>query len=108
MNDLCVSVSYHLPRLNNSYKVFDVNEELPDQSLISICTTFKALESAKANKATGPDNIPAWMLRNHANVLAPPLIAISNNSLREDVLPVEWKTAMECNTVAKKQTPCVD
>ena len=89
MNDFFVSVSDH--RLNKSHKVFDVNEELPDQYVISVCTSFKALESVKANKATGPDNIPAWVLRNYANVLAPPLTAIFNNSLREGVLPMEWK-----------------
>ena len=93
MNDFFVSVSDHLPRLNKSHKVFDVNEELPDQYVISVCITFKALESVKANKATGPDNIPAWVLRNYANVLAPPLTAIFNNSLREGVLPMEWKMA---------------
>ena len=93
MNDFFVFVSDHLPRLNKSHKVFDVNEELPDQYVISVCTTFKALESVKANKATGPDNIPAWVLRNYANVLAPPLTAIFNNSLREGVLPMECKMA---------------
>ncbi|KAK2184427.1 hypothetical protein NP493_266g01005 [Ridgeia piscesae] len=87
MNDFFVSVSDHLPRLNKSHKVFDVNEELPDQYVISVCTTFKA------NKATGPDNIPAWVLRNYANVLAPPLTAIFINSLREGVIPMEWKMA---------------
>ena len=86
LNDFFVSVSDHLPRLNKSHKVFDVNEELPDQYVISVCTTFKALESVKANKATGPDNIPAWVLRNYANVLVPPLTDILNNSLREGVL----------------------
>ena len=93
MNDFFVSVSDHLPRLNKNHKVFDVNEELPDQYVISVYTTFKALESVKANKATGPDNIPAWVLRNYANVLAPPLTAIFNNSLRKGVLPMEWKMA---------------
>ena len=63
--------------------MFNVNEELPDQYVISVCTTFKALESVKANKATGPDN----------NVLAPPLTAIFNKSIREGVLPIEWKMA---------------
>ena len=43
-----------LPRLNKSHKVFDVNEELPDQYVISVCTTLKALESVKPNKATRP------------------------------------------------------
>ena len=76
MNDFFVSVSDHLSRLNNSHNVFTVNEELPDQYVISVCTTFKALERVKANKATEPDNIPAWVLRNRANVLASPLTAI--------------------------------
>ena len=79
-----------MPRLNKSHKVFDVNEELPDQYVISVCTTFKALESVKANKATGPDNIPAWVLRNYANVLAPPLTAIFNNSLRNSLWNGKW------------------
>ena len=93
MNDFFVSVSDHLPRLNKSHKVFTVNEELPDQYMISVCTTFKALKSVKANKANGPDNISAWVLRNQSNFLAPLLTAISNNSLREGVLPMEWKMA---------------
>ena len=93
MNDFFVSVSDHLPRLNKSHKVFDVNEELPDQYVISVCITFKALESVKANKATGSDNVPAWVLINYANVLAPQFTAIFNNSLRKRVLPMKWKMA---------------
>ena len=73
--------------------MFKVNEELPDQYTISAFTTLKALESVNVNKVTGPDNIPAWVLRNHANVLAPPLTAIFNTALREGVLPMEWKMA---------------
>ena len=73
--------------------MFTVNEEQPAQNMISVCTTFKAMVSVKLNKATGPDNIPAWVLTNHANVLAHPLTAIFNNSLREGVVPMEWKMA---------------
>ena len=106
MNDCFVSVSDNLLRLSKSLKVFKVNDELPDQYVISVCTTSKALESVKANKATGPDNIPAWVLKNYANVLAPPLTAICNNSLREGVLPMEWKMA---NVIKlPKTSPCVD
>ena len=47
----------------------------------------------KVRKATGPDNILAWLLKNHAEVLAPPLTAIFNNSLREGVVPIDRKTA---------------
>ena len=59
-----MSVSENLPRLNKNNKIFTVNEELPDQYVISVMTTFKALQKVKANKATWPDNIPAWVLRN--------------------------------------------
>ena len=39
MSDFFVSVSEHLPRLNTNHKVFTVNEELPDQYMISVVTT---------------------------------------------------------------------
>ena len=45
------------------------------------------------NKSTGPDNIPAWVLKEHANSLAAPLTIIFNCSLREGVLPTAWKSA---------------
>ena len=44
MNDFFVFVSDNLPRLNKSHKVFTVNEELPEQYVISVCISFKALE----------------------------------------------------------------
>ena len=58
MNDFFVSVRDRLSRLYNSHKVFTINEELSDKYVISVCTTFKALESVKANKTTRTNNIP--------------------------------------------------
>ena len=89
---LQISVSDKLPRLKKDNTVFTVNGELPDQYVIPVMKTFEALCNVKVRKATGPDNIPAWLLKNHA-VLAPPLPAIFNNSLREGVVPIDWKTA---------------
>ena len=37
------------------------------------------------------DYIPAWVLKDHAIILAAPLTAIFNSSLREGVIPNEWK-----------------
>ena len=87
------SVSEHLPRLNVDNDVFAVEGELPDECIISIQTTLKALRNSKPNKASGPDNIPAWVLKDHAALLAPALTAIFNCSLREGKLPNEWKMA---------------
>ena len=73
MNDFLISVSDKLPRLKKDNTVFTVNGELPDQYVIPVMKTFEALCNVKLRKATGPDNIPAWLLKIHAEVLAPPL-----------------------------------
>ena len=93
MNDFFLSVSEHLPRLDKHHDVFTVNEELPDAYCISVDVTLLALQRVKTNKATGPDDIPAWVLKDHANILAAPLTAIFNISLREGVIPNDWKMA---------------
>ena len=93
MNDFFLSVSEHLPRLDKHHDIFTVNEELPDEYCISVDVTLLALRRVKTNKATGPDNIPAWVLKDHAIILAAPLTAIFNSSLREGVIPNEWKMA---------------
>ena len=60
-----------------------------------------ALRKVKVNKATGPDDIPAWILRDFADELAAPLASIYNSSLREGVIPDLWKTRYNC-TCAKE------
>ena len=93
MNYFFVSVSSHLPPIRNDDPVFARMDELPDQYIISVETTIDALTRVKVNKATGPDDIPAWVIRNNADVLAAPLTAIFNSSLREGILPPQWKSA---------------
>ena len=93
MNDFFLSVSEHLPRLDKHHDIYTVNEELPDAYCISVDVTLLALQRVKTNKATGPDNIPAWVLKDHAIILAAPLTAIFNSSLREGVIHNEWKMA---------------
>ena len=55
--------------------------------------TFRALQKVKANKATWPHNIPVWVSMYYADILATPLTAMFNSSLREGALPNEWKMA---------------
>ena len=47
----------------------------------------------KMNKATGLDEIPAWILRDFASILSKSLAATFNSSLREGVIPDMWKSA---------------
>ena len=93
MNDFFVSVSEHLPRLDRNNEAFDVDGQLPDEYVINLSTALQALRKVKTNKATGPDNVPAWILNSHASILAGPLTAIFNSSLREGIIPETWKSA---------------
>ena len=93
MNDFFVAVSEHLPRLDRNNEAFDVDGQLPDEYVIVLTTTLQALRKVKTNKATGPDHVPARILKNHANSLAGPLTAIFNSSLREGIIPETRKSA---------------
>ena len=93
MNDLFVSVSEHLPRLDRNNEAFYVDGQLPDEYVIDLTTILQAIRKVKTNKATGPDNVPAWILKDHANILAGPFTAIFNSSVREGIIPDTWKSA---------------
>ncbi|KAI0235792.1 hypothetical protein LSAT2_013699 [Lamellibrachia satsuma] len=72
--------------------------------IISVIDTEVALEKVKVNKATGPDNFPSWVLKDFLHLLAAPVTAIFNSSLREGVLPKLWKSATVI-PLSKKQPP---
>ena len=92
-NGCIVSVSDPLPRLDRNNEAFDVDDQLPNEYVIDLTTTLQALRKVKTNKATGPLNVPASILKNHANILAGPLPAIFDSSLREGIIPETWKSA---------------
>ena len=94
LNECLVSVSNHFPRLTDDLAVFDVQDEIPAEYVISVMTIENALQQIKVNKAVGPDNVPAWVLRDNASTLAAPLTALFNTSLRDGVIPVLWKQHM--------------
>ena len=66
----------HLPRLDKYDNVFTVHEALPYAFIISVHDTVSALRKVKTNKSTGPDNIPAWVLNEHADCLEAPLASM--------------------------------
>ena len=97
----------NLPRLDRNTEAFDVDGQLPDEYVIDVTTTLQALRKVKTMMTpasprgldgktmmtTGPDNVPAWILKNHANILAGHLTAIFNSSLREGIIPETWTSA---------------
>ena len=92
-NGFFVSVCQDLPRLHPTHPIFDDDEPLPAEFIISVTYTEVALEMINATKATRPDNIPPWVLKDFSHILAAPVTAICNSSLREGVPPKLWKSA---------------
>ena len=67
-----------------------MNDDFPPLSEFSI---FRKLCSINPAKAQGPDGIPGWLLKENADLLAPPIMDIMNSSFREGRLPLSWKEA---------------
>ena len=84
--------------------MFDVQDEIPAKYVIIVMTTENVLQQIKVNKAVGPDNVPAWVLRDNASKFAAPLTALFNTSLQDGVIPALWKTA-HVIPLTKKQPP---
>ena len=63
MNECFVSISEDLPRLRATHPIFDIKEPLPAKFTINVSDTKLALDNIKVNKATGPDGIPPWALK---------------------------------------------
>ena len=96
------SVSADLPPLpaENRYSVTD----LPAKYHISVQEVEAQLSKVKPNKAPGPDGIMSWMLRDLAAVLAGPVAALFNSSIRDGYVPTKWKSAY-ITALPKKSPP---
>ena len=99
-----VSISEDLPRLRATHPIFDIKEPLPAKFTINVSDTKLALDNINVNKATDSDGIPPWAVKECSHLLAAPVIAIFNSSLRECVLPKLWKTATVI-PLSKKRPP---
>ena len=65
----------------------------PDISLINVTNdgVTTLLSNLKIHKASGPDGIPASLLKNLTTTLAPPLTMIFKASLLQSAIPSQWK-----------------
>ena len=103
MNGIFLSVCNNLLRLQSSHPIFDADEPLPAEFIISVTDTEVALEEAKVNKVSGPETF------HHRNIgfshlLAAPVTAIFNSTPREEVLPKLWKSATVIHLWKKPDT----
>ena len=60
---------------------------------VSEFSVFKKLASLNPTKASGPDGIPSWILKENSDILAFPVSEILNCSYQEVCLPQSWKHA---------------
>ena len=60
---------------------------------ITACVVYLQLASINPRKASGPDGIPAWLLKENADLLSDTVTDIINCSFAESRLPPSWKSA---------------
>ena len=104
MNECFVLISEDLPKLRATHPIFDIKQPLPAKFSFSVSYTKLPLDNINMNKATGLDRLPPWALKVCSHLLAAPVTAIFNSSLREGVLPKLWKTATVFPLLKERKT----
>ena len=66
---------------------------VPGMFTISVSDVERELMKVHTDKAVGPDSVPNWVIRDCAGILAKPVCAIFNSSLRDGWIPDIWKAA---------------
>ena len=84
------------------------NSRLPTDSQLSEITldveeVVNSLLNLNVSKASGPDGIPARLLKECSHQIAPSLCTLYNHSLRSGHIPSEWKSA-DVTPVHKKNS----
>ncbi|CAB3992988.1 Hypothetical predicted protein, partial [Paramuricea clavata] len=91
----------------NSYfaSVFDSDDSLREETshdletpvlseiILTVEEVQAVLETLDVTKATGPDNVPARLLKETAPVISTSLCTLFNKSLSQGALPEDWKIA---------------
>ena len=77
-------------KLSSTCKIDTSSHPIPSVTTEMIA---KQLSSTSVHKAAGPDNIPNWVLKDFAHILALPVSMLINVSLKKEQLPLIWKCA---------------
>jgi hypothetical protein len=90
--------SYFISVFSPSAEIILEDSPLPDEPYMTeLCLTVTevqaTLEALDVTKATGPDGIPAHLLKETASVIAPSICKLFNKSLTLGIVPNEWKNA---------------
>ena len=80
-------------RLEQPLTKFPAPTDSPKLHEVSELRIMKLLATLNPSKACGPDEIPNWLLKEYAELLAFPVSKIINSSFKEQRLPKIWKFA---------------
>ncbi len=69
-----------------------ITDEVPSE-FVSESYVLNELRRLSSNKASGPDGIPNWLLKEYADILSHPITSTLNSSFAEQRLPAPWKNA---------------
>ena len=61
--------------------------------VVSSDAVYLKLAVLDSRKASGPDGVPSWLLKENADLLTPTITDILNSSFAECRLPPSWKSA---------------
>ncbi len=75
---------------------YQSNVELPDELIITVDSVEKQLLKTRLQMSIGPDQIPNWILKDLAGIIATPICLLFNSSLRDSYVPTIWKSANVC------------
>ena len=78
---------------------------MPDLHEISELRILRLLSKLNSSKASGPDEVPNWLLKEYADFLAFPVSKIINASLKEQRFPHIWKLA-DATPLPKRTEAC--
>ncbi|KAL9960493.1 hypothetical protein ACROYT_G033961 [Oculina patagonica] len=90
INEAFTSVTKDYSPLTNCVRVPTDGDQpisVTEQSVV------KKLRAVKTSRAGGPDDLPNWVLREFADILAAPIADILNTSFSECKVPRVWKIA---------------
>ncbi len=94
INDFFKSVSKPLEPLASDNHYLNIKVDVvPSEYIISVTQVEKQLLKVNPRKASEPDKIPGWILKDFASVLGASICAIYNSSIRSGVLPQMWRSA---------------
>ena len=75
----------------------ETGDDIPIENIrpyhVSEMSVSKKLANLIKTKATGPDGIPAWLLKENSDILGAPISDILNSSYQEASLPQSWRCA---------------